>query len=109
MNSATHSVNSNSPFELRGQQLPADSVVPVEPDAWRRACPVRRRLVSVIPSRCDIPVSNQEGVILTFDPMWGPAMPGDRDIRIADDVLGRRPLFDVVGRSGCKSRPWGPV
>ena len=66
MNSATHSVNSNSPFELRDQRLPADSVVPVEPDAWRRACPARRRLVGLILSGI---ISFSDRVIPTFDPM----------------------------------------
>jgi len=66
MNSAIPSVNSDSPFELRGQRLPADCIVPVEPDAWRRACPVRRRLVGVIPVDDEQSFNRR---IPTFDPM----------------------------------------
>ena len=59
--------------EIRGQILPTVMCRPVEPDARRRACPVRRRLIGVI----SLFICNE--VIPMFDPItrapasWAPA------------------------------------
>ncbi len=70
---------------IRGQILPTVMCRPVEPDARRRACPVRRRLIGVI----SLFIYNE--VIPMFDPIsrapasWEPAHEHGRRGQTLDD------------------------
>ena len=86
---------------IRGQTLPTVMCRPVEPDARRRACPVRRRLIGVISL-----LFNNE-VIPMFDPItrasasWEPTHEHGRRGQTLCDFL-QLSCWNHQGRSGSK-------